>query len=796
MRNCLNNRGGFDRVLMAVAASFLAVSATSAMAQSDSHRSSAAELAIEAAIPRPEPANVPPPTVKDFKMDTTAAIPDPAKADATKPAADSAKPATDQPATDETATDKTATDKTATDKPAAEATEPADVIEPKPADVATTPPAEPKNDDATKNDTVKSDTATAPTTAPTAPAAASAAPETAPAPAAASTAPAAAPAPAASTSPPTTEPANDVAKEPAQEPAKAASNVPPADQPIADQLKDLLTAKSLHYFERKNERATVEKFYGARDYAPVWTQAGNLTDTAKGVIARLKDAGSDGLIPSDYPVPDFAAATTPDALAEAELKLTASMLDYARQAQSGRIHWSEVSADISFPEHPTDPNEVLSHVTTAKDASAALDSYNPPQKLYKELKAKLAELRGVGSGPVIEIAEGPTLRYTPARGRKHPEIVMEDPRVPDLRKKLGVENPDDTHYDAKVAEAVRRFQEGAELRETGTLDAATVRALNSPKRDRQIDTVIVNMERWRWLPRDLGAPSLGDAYVILNIPDFTLKVMQSGKQVWSTKVVTGKPGIHATPLLTETMKYITVNPTWNVPPSIVYGEYLPALQQDPTVLERMGLRVEYNSDGSVHISQPPGDGNALGHVRFNFPNKFLVYQHDTPDKYLFAKSVRAYSHGCMRVQNPDQYASILLNITNPNEHYTPEKIRAMYGRDEIDLKFPTPIPVNITYQTAFVDDAGKLQFRNDIYGRDATMIAMLKHEHGRDLEAVVAHAQPSYSHPPPRVNYASDNSWSSGPSFFERLFGGGPPTPPASVGRRPVFMQPRGFFTR
>ena len=778
MRNCLNDRGGFDRILMAVAASFMAVSASAAMAQSDQQRSSAAELAIEAAIPRPEPANVPPPTIKDFKQDTTAAVPDQAKTDATK--TDATNTGATKPAAE-------------TVKPATEAAEPKKTVEPNPADIATTPPAEPKKDDAAKVDAVKSDTATAPAASPTAPAAASVAPATAPASDAASVTPP----PAAATAPTTTEPAKDAAKEPTQEPAKAASNVPPADQPVADQLKDLLATKSVHYFERKNERAAVEKFYGARDYAPVWTQAGNLTDVAKGVIARLKDAASDGLNPIDYPVPDFAAATTPDSLAEAELTLTASMIDYARQAQSGRIHWSEVSNDISFPEHPTDPNEVLRHVTTAKDPSAALDSYNPPQKVYQELKAKLAELRGQGSGPVIQIAEGPVLRYEPARGRRHPAVVMEDPRVPQLRKKLGMEDPDDTHYDGKVAAAVRHFQEGAGLRETGILDAATVRALNSPKRNKQIDTVIVNMERWRWLPRDLGAPSLGDAYSILNIPDFTLKVMQNGKQVWKTKVVTGKPGIHATPLLTETMKYITINPTWNVPPSIVYGEYLPALQQDPTVLERMGLKVEYNHDGSVHISQPPGDGNALGRIRFNFPNKFLVYQHDTPDKYLFAKSVRAYSHGCMRVQYPDEYASILLNIANPNEHYTPEKIRSMYGRDEIDLKFATPIPVNITYQTAFVDNAGKLEFRNDIYGRDATMIEMLKHEHGKDLEAVVAHAQPSYSPPPRRAqHYASENSWSSGPSFFERLFGGGSFVPPAPVGRRPVYTQPRGYFTR
>lgn len=671
---------------MAVAATFLTVSATSALAgQSTTPRASAAELAIDAAVPRPEPANVPPPTIGDFKMDSTASVPD------------------------------------------------------RPAETVTAPAA------------------------------------------------IAAPSAAAATSPAPAEPFKEALK---------ISAVAPADQPVAERLRDIIGSKSARYFDRKNERAAVEKFYTARDFAPQWTQAGQLTDSAKGVIARLKDAASEGLNPADYPVPEFGAATSPDQLAEAELKLTASMLDYARQAQSGRMHWSQVAADIQYPEHPTDPSEVLANISTAKDASAALEGYNPPHKLYRELKAKLAELRGQGDGPLLLIPEGPVLAYKAAT-KKQGEVVPEDSRVPQLRAKLGVsDNPDSTLYDAKVAAAVRKFQGSVDLKATGVLDDRTVKALNSPKRDRQIDTVLVNMERWRWLPRQLGAPAIGNAYVILNVPDFTLKVMQNGAQVWTTRVVTGKPGKHATPMLTETMKFITINPTWNVPPSIIYNEYLPALQQDPTVLQRMGLRLERNRDGSIHISQPPGEANALGRVRFNFPNKFLVYQHDTPDKHLFAKEERAFSHGCMRVQNPDVYAATLLNITMPNERYTPERIRSMYGRSEIDLKFPTPIPVNITYQTAFVDDAGKLQIRKDIYGRDAIMIGLLKNNRNRDLETFVAHAQPSYARPrdtlPAGVNFASDNTYSSGPSFFERLFGGpSTPTPPAAVGRRP---QPR--FTR
>jgi len=729
MRDFGKNRGGFDRVLMAVAATFLTVSATSAWAQGDQTRNSAAELAIDAAIPRPEPANVPPPTASDFKLDTQV------------PASDAAK--VTAPTT-------------------------------KPAEVVTAPPSEPAKIDAGRSETSKAGSAPAE------------AARNEPPKSEAATASPAAPAAGTATSTP--------------EPVKAASNVPPADQPVADKLRDMLAAKSLRYFDRKAERAAVEKFYSAREYAPIWTAAGKLTDSGKGVMARLKDAASEGLNPSDYPVPDVAAATTPDALAEADLKLTASMLDYARQAQSGRMHWSQVSGDIQYPEHPTDPTEVLANVTLAKDASAALDSYNPPHKLYRALKAKLAELRGQGDGPAILIADGPMLKYTPVRGRKQSEIAMEDERVPQLRARLGIsENRDDARYDTTVAEAVRKFQASAELKPTGVLDERTIRAINSPKHDRQIDTVIVNMERWRWLPRDLGAPSVGDAYVILNIPDYTLKVMQNGQQVWTTRVVTGQPGVHATPLLTETMKFITVNPTWNVPPSIIYNEYLPALQQDPTVLQRMGLRLEYGHDGSVHISQPPGEGNALGRIRFNFPNKFLVYQHDTNERYLFAKEDRAFSHGCMRVQNPDQYASILLNITDPNGHYTPERIRSMYGQGEVDIKFPTPIPVNITYQTAFVDDAGALQFRKDIYGRDASMLSLLRSGRTKDLENVVAHAQPGYGRPagmPDGMRFASGwgnswgaNSWSSGPSFFDRLFA---PAPPPSAIRRP----PRRVYDR
>ena len=235
------------------------------------------------------------------------------------------------------------------------------------------------------------------------------------------------------------------------------------------------------------------------------------------------------------------------------------------------------------------------------------------------------------------------------------------------------------------------------------------------------DTMLANMERWRWMPRDLGK-----SYVTVNIPDYTLAVTDQGKTVWSTRIVVGKVGAQATPLISETMKFITVNPTWNVPPSIIRNEYLPALQRDPGALARIGLKLAHNKDGSIRIYQPPGEKNALGRIRFNFPNRFLVYQHDTPQKHLFDKQERAYSHGCMRVQYPEQYAEVLLSIAQPRERYTAERIKKMYGDKERIINFETHIPVHLTYQTAFVDSAGQLQTRPDIYGHDGKITELMR----------------------------------------------------------------------
>ena len=548
------------------------------------------------------------------------------------------------------------------------------------------------------------------------------------------------------------------------------ASLDPADRPIAEKIRDLLAAKTDKIFASKKEHAAVEAFYQKRNQAPLWLEKGVMDARAKAAIARMKAADTDGLDAGDYKIPDFAAASGADALAEAELKLTETVLTYARHVQAGRFSYANISKNIELPQQAPEPGEVLAKLAEAADAGKALDEYSPPQKGYQALKAKLAELRNKASGGSgHEIPDGPELKLA--------KVPVEDPRVPQLRERLGLKgDAADLHFDAKLSEAVKKDQRTNELKVTGALDEKTVRELNGPPRDRQIDIILANMERWRWIPRDLGK-----THVMVNLPDFTLRLMHNGSMLWTTRIVIGKPAM-PTPLLFETMKYITINPTWNVPQSIVQNEYLPALEQDPTVLDRMGLKVVRDRDG-VHISQPPGDGNALGRIRFNFPNRFDVYQHDTPEKYLFKEERRAYSHGCMRVQDPVKYAQLLLSIERPNEGYTEDKIRRMFGHEEQDIQFPAPVPVHLTYQTAYVDDDGQLIMRSDVYGLDSRVIAAIKTERGmidvatkerdRDSANTATASARRPVKPPPQPQSGG---------FFQALFGGGQPPP---VGRPP-----------
>jgi murein L,D-transpeptidase YcbB/YkuD len=557
----------------------------------------------------------------------------------------------------------------------------------------------------------------------------------APAPAKEAAAPAApaTPAPAQQTAAPATDSAPQMSAEEIKKltgkdlvKAPIASSLATADRGIAEGIRETLATRLDRIMDRREDRAATEVFYRDRGFAPLWIENGSRTVRANSAIKHLEGIAADGLEPADYPVPGFTAADA-KSLAEAELRFTNSILDYARHAQTGRVHFSRMSGDVHYDLKLPEPAETLAQMAASSDVAPALAAFNPPHEGYKLLKAKLAEARGgTPEKQVVRVPEGPSLKPG-----------MTDPRVAALRKRLELPGDSD-RYDDELAKAVLEFQKGAGLAVDGIAGPATIARLNGKTRGSRTDAILASMERWRWMPRDLGRN-----YSMLNIPDFTLRVMSNGKQIWTTRVVVGKNNTK-TPLISDTMKFITVNPTWNVPPSIIANEYLPALQQDPGVLDRMGLRLEENRDGTVRIYQPPGDSNALGRVRFNFPNKFLVYQHDTPDKNLFSRDVRAFSHGCMRVQDPVKYAEVVLSLGVPEEKFSEAGIRGMFGPSERNINFTRPLPVHITYQTAFVDAAGALVIRDDIYGHDTALMAILKGER-RVADVPMVRRQASFS---------------------------------------------------
>ncbi len=554
-------------------------------------------------------------------------------------------------------------------------------------------------------------------------------------PAAVTTAPAVAPAqpsPVAA-EPATAQPASEIAQ-PAAAPASkpvAQPAVTVADQEFADKLRDLITGRNAdRYFNRRNERTGAEAFYKERNYAPLFVESGKRSEAGTKAIAYLQRVDEHGLEPGDYEIPSFKDGDL-DALAEAELRLAGELLQYARHASMGRVHYTRVHNDIGFEREAPDPASILKAIAESKDLKATLDSYQPPHPQYHRLKAKLAEARGKADSSaeeLVRVPEGPSMK-----------VNASDPRVPLLRKRLKVAGDEtSTIYDQAVLDAVKNYQQSAGLSADGIAGPATFRALNAvPKRERNVDIIIANMDRWRWFGRDLGK-----SYVLLNIPEYRLRLFRDGKLNWDTKVVIGKPE-QATPIMTGSMRFITVNPTWNVPPSLIANRYLPALRQDPSTLAQLGLRMEQNRDGTVRMFQPPGDKNALGRIRFNYPNKFLVYQHDTPDKHLFAHDKRAYSHGCMRVENPLLYAEKLLSIVMPNEKYTADRLRSMYGNSEININFPAAMPVHQSYETAVVDDSGSLRVFADVYGHDARHIAILKSSSERRVADVAQATRPT-----------------------------------------------------
>jgi len=515
----------------------------------------------------------------------------------------------------------------------------------------------------------------------------------------------------------TVTPAVTPSADPAPAPVVAAT-VPgmPVDQAIVAEIGKVVASAT---GDARRRADAVAKVYAARANQPLWVEGDHYSEKARAVIARLADAVEDGLNPLDYALPE-ADLSAPDTelVANADLRVSMAVATFAEQASGGRVAPLSISKDITRTPERIPADKALATVADAGDAAAALDGFNPPTDGFRRLKAMLAEVRAARNNAETTPAEPVFLAKSLKPG-------MSDDGVPALRKRLGVDDPeagsDPALYDEALITAVEAFQKENGLTADGVVGSRTLAVLNGAHRDVEGE-IIANMEMWRWMPRDLSQD-----YVLVNIPEFKVRVFRHGQQVHEARVVVGK-ATNQTPLFSGEMQYLVVNPYWNIPESIKVKEMLPEIQADPAgYFSRHGYEVTWdgqlidptriiwdeNAVKAVGIRQVPGEANALGNIKFMFPNKHAVYLHDTPLRSLFNRDVRAFSHGCVRVDDPMAFADAVLQ---GDPQWTVPKLQAMFGGDEKRVDIATHLKVHLAYFTAFVDDGGKLQIRDDIYG--------------------------------------------------------------------------------
>ena len=482
---------------------------------------------------------------------------------------------------------------------------------------------------------------------------------------------------------------------------------------IAEAMKqalDALVREPARNIAAKREREAVAAFYAARAHAPLWFAKDAWTEAARAALARLEHADEDGLALRPGALPVLNAATDMERAAT-DLALSLAVVSYGRQASGARIDPQTIDKLITEKPDVADPARILATVSSAPDTGAALRDFNPIQSGYLALREKLAEVRREKPKTIDRISSGPTLK-----------VGMKDSRVPLIRARFGLDaqplaqSADDLLYDTRVASAVADFQRSNGLPASGQLTTRTVSILSGGDPAWLEAEIIANMERWRWRARGEAAERIE-----VNIPDYSLRLFRDNVVFYKSRVIVGKPTTQ-TPIFSNRMQFIEVNPYWNVPDSIVKNEMMPKLAEDPTYLQRMGYEVSTAKNGRVIVRQPPGERNALGRIKFMFPNQHAVYLHDTPTRGLFANATRAYSHGCIRLDQPFKFAEIVLGKENG---WTEERARALIGGKNQTIHLPRALDIHIGYYTAFVDETGKLQLRDDIYGYSAKVRAAL-----------------------------------------------------------------------
>jgi murein L,D-transpeptidase YcbB/YkuD len=501
---------------------------------------------------------------------------------------------------------------------------------------------------------------------------------------------------------------------------------------ISQAIRERVTQTSAARGDDARLVKTVDEFYAANGYQPAWFDEDGPLPTAAQLQHAVDSCTSDGLDPASYDLDELPAlhmprakglfhkaALPPAQLADADVRATLVLASLASHLRRGRVKPGDVDKHWFGTQPTEDLGGFLKTALQSGNLEESLHKLTPRHPQYEALKKTMTRYREIAAQGGWGTLPDTVLRLKPGQA---------DPTVAALAARLAAEGDLPTGaappatFDATLRDAVKHFESRHGFTADGRLDKDVLAAMNVPVADR-IRQLEVNLERWRWLPEELGR-----RHILVNIPTYHLTAFNDGRPELEMRVVTGKTD-SPTPIFNDVMTTVVFSPYWNVPPDILKNEVIPAAMRDPGYLDKNNMEVVRGthvvsawdadlSDPALRVRQRPGPKNSLGHVKFMFPNQFDVYLHDTPAEALFGRVARDYSHGCVRVEKPFELAQWVLQ---GDSKWTPETIQAaMDSGEERHVALKDKIPVYIQYQTAWVDGDGTVQFREDVYGHDAS----------------------------------------------------------------------------
>ncbi len=521
------------------------------------------------------------------------------------------------------------------------------------------------------------------------------------------------------------------------------------EQDLARAMADYLECYPVELLSFKEQKPSIARedvclaaIYHELGARPLWVSEDGPGKRAEVILNYLKNAGSEGLDPSDYRVEkivDLWTDTDLDSLAKLDTLLTYNMVKYVHDVSHGQLKSYMVNPELfaEAGERSFDPLKMVETILSTENLDAFFQSLPPQHRQYRGLKDGLVHYGRIKYDGKWQVLTG-TRSIRPGDG---------DARITEIRKKIAlltnssVDNPETGNpliYDDTLLKKMTRFQQTHGLEPDGIIGRNTLEALNRSPQDR-LAQIRLNMARWRWQDHELG-----HKYVLVNIANYRLYAYDAGELKLNMPVIVGKFQ-HQTPVFSDRIKYLEINPYWNVPTSIAINEDLPELKKNPHYLVEKNIRLfsSWQKDGveidsttinwrritaskmaGFKLRQDPGPANALGRVKFVFPNHYSVYLHDSPAKNLFSRQKRSFSHGCIRVSQPEQLAVFLLDEKGGEWEIQRVKDLISQGKRMV-LRIDQPIPVHITYQTAWVDKDDQIIFNSDVYGRDEKLYKAL-----------------------------------------------------------------------